>query len=647
LQSGRPAYRNDLSEVDRKSEARLAPEHASAIVVPLRRGNDVLALALIHDESGFFEEVELDLLDELTAVLSAEFEPLADRKGLEHAVRYDSLTGLLNRQGCIDRLQQQIDLQREVARLELALVDLDRFTWINEMRGRDFGDRLLREIARRLTGSRPPADIVARIGADTFAVGRIYQGSADPTALGNHLLGRINEPVYLDAEEIRLTAHVGVAWFPDDAPDANSLLQSAEAALRQAKTDAQRVVQFAPQLDTRIAERLAIETDLHRALDQQQFILHYQPKLDLASGEVVGAEALIRWQHPQRGLIPPSAFIGIAEDLGLILDLGDWVLETACAQQAAWLAAGLRLVPMTVNVSPIQLLRGDLLSSVRRVLARHGLSPRHLELELTETAALPDLPAAHQTLAGLRKLGVGLSLDDFGTGYASLEQIRRFPIDSVKIDRSFIADVTNQTHNNAIVSAIIAMSHALNLRVIAEGVETEAQLAFLRARGCDEMQGFYFRPPLSAGEFAALLDQPTRARLPDITADSRPTILIVDDDSGVRSALGRVLRRDGCRILSTGDGASALDLLALHEVHVVIADQRMPRMDGAQFLAAVKRLYPDTVRIMLSGFTDLAALTAAINRSAVLKFLTKPWIDDELRAEVRDALRHHRRFCSP
>ncbi len=389
-----------------------------------------------------------------------------------------------------------------------------------------------------------------------------------------------------------------------------------------------------------LAERLALEADLHAALEHGQFALVFQPKIDLASGEVIGAEALIRWRHPRRGLIAPADFIGIAEDSRRIVAIGDWVLRTVCAQQAAWLAAGVDVVPVMINVSPVQIAHDDVFARVQRALAAHGLEARHIELELTESAALHDSDATRTTLAALRKLGVCLSLDDFGTGYASLEQIRRFPIDYVKIDRRFVANATTSAESSAIV--IIAMSHALQLRVVAEGVETEAQLAFLRRHGCDEMQGFYFSPPLPAAAFEAMLRSGARASLPEPEPEERASVLIVDDEVGVRSALSRVLRRDGYRILTAPSGEAALELLAMHRVQLVIADQRMPGMGGAEFLDAVKRLHPDTVRIILSGYTDLASITEAVNRGAVYKFLTKPWDDEELREQVRDALRHYR-----
>ncbi|MDE1885191.1 MAG: EAL domain-containing protein [Xanthomonadaceae bacterium] len=641
--TGEHAYCNDLASANGIDTPRLrsavALGYRSAIVLPLlQEGAVVATLTLLNREADYFDEAELRLLDELAADISLALEHIAKREYIEHVAFHDTLTGLPNTRLFTDRLQQRMNNAGN-GELAVALFDLENFTWITETHGRACGDRLLREIASRLSAAVPAECTVARVGADTFAIGGVCEGEAASAAACTQLLARISEPLAMNDKEIRISAHAGIAIFPRDAQDAETLFERAEAALRQAKTTRQRCLYFAPEVNAQVAERLLLEADLRLGLERGEFTVVYQPKIDLTSGEVIGAEALLRWHHPQRGLMAPADFIGIAESTGLIVGLGDWVLHAVCEQQAAWLAAGVQVVPVMINVSPVQIAEGDMLDRVQRALTAHALETRHIELELTETAALHDSPATRATFAALRKLGVCLSLDDFGTGYASLEQIRRFPIDYVKIDRAFVANIPASAENGAIVSAIIAMSHALQLRVVAEGVETDAQLAFLRRHDCDEMQGFYFSPPLDPAALEAMLRNGVRADLPVSAPEQRATVLVVDDEMGVRSALHRVLRRDGYRILTAASGEAGLKLLATQRVQLVISDQRMPGMSGAEFLDAVNRHYPETVRIVLSGYTDLATVTEAVNRGAVFKFFTKPWNDDELREGVRQAIR--------
>jgi EAL domain-containing protein (putative c-di-GMP-specific phosphodiesterase class I) len=395
-------------------------------------------------------------------------------------------------------------------------------------------------------------------------------------------------------------------------------------------------------MNARAAERLAIEAELRGAIDKQQFVLHYQPRVDLISGELVGAEALIRWQHPQRGLIAPGEFITLAEETGLIVPIGSWAIHAVCAQQAEWIAAGLATVPIAVNLSSVQFDNDDLLEIVSTALAAHSLDAKHLDLELTESAVMRDSAAAVKTLRALRKRGVGLALDDFGTGYSSLALLKRFPFSSVKIDQSFVADITQNAEDAAIATAIIAMAHRLNLKVVAEGVETQGQFNYLRAQACDEMQGNFFSPAVAKETFESQLRNNKHITMPAPAPTDQRTLLLVDDEPGIRAALTRMLRPDGYRILTAATGSEGLEVLAVNQVQVIISDQRMPGMSGTEFLNTVKELYPDTVRIILSGYTDLAVVTESVNRGAVFKFLTKPWNDDLLREQVRDAFRRYR-----
>ncbi|CAD5374367.1 hypothetical protein RA210_U50318 [Rubrivivax sp. A210] len=390
--------------------------------------------------------------------------------------------------------------------------------------------------------------------------------------------------------------------------------------------------------------RRQLLADLRVALQRDELRLHYQPQLSLFSGEIVGVEALLRWAHPERGLLPPRDFIPLAEAHGLIIPISEWVVETACHQAAAWRAQGLPALRMGVNLSARHFRFLELLDTVRGALRRSGLAPRCLDLELTESVMMQDVPAAIRTVDALKALGVRLSLDDFGTGHSSLAYLSRFAIDTLKIDRSFVHDLTTNDVNAAIVSATIAMAHKLGKSVIAEGVETEGQLRFLRGRECDEMQGFLYAPGLPADEVTALLTRGDRINLhgeqAPVAGENR--LLLVDDEPNILTALRRLLRREGYAILTAADGTEALELLAHEPVQVIVTDQRMPGMSGTELLGRVKSMYPHTVRIALSGYADVATVTDAVNRGAIYRYLAKPWDDEALKTEIRDAFRHWR-----
>jgi EAL domain-containing protein (putative c-di-GMP-specific phosphodiesterase class I)/CheY-like chemotaxis protein len=456
------------------------------------------------------------------------------------------------------------------------------------------------------------------------------------------MLDAVKQPFYVDGREINIGMQAGIAFFPADGDDGSSVFKNAEVALKLAKSSGERYMYYSIEMNARVAVRLKLEKQLLAAIDSQQFVVYYQPKVDMISGELVGAEALIRWQHPDKGLVAPAEFIALAEETGLIVPIGAWVIDAVCAQQAAWITAGLRTVPIAVNLSSVQFEKDDLLQAVRTALNVHSLDGKLLDLELTESVVMSNSAAAANTLQALRKLGVGLALDDFGTGYSSLAHLKRFPFDSVKIDRSFVTDITHNAEDAAIATAIIAMAHSLNLKVIAEGVETQGQFNYLRAKTCDQMQGNFFSPAVAKEEFESHLRSGKHMTLPAAAPADQRTLLLVDDEPGICAALTRMLRRDGYKILTAASGSEGLEVLAVNPVQVIISDQRMPGMSGTELLDIVKQLYPDTVRIILSGYTDLDVVTESVNRGAVFKFLTKPWDDALLREQVRDAFRRYR-----
>jgi EAL domain-containing protein (putative c-di-GMP-specific phosphodiesterase class I)/ActR/RegA family two-component response regulator len=377
---------------------------------------------------------------------------------------------------------------------------------------------------------------------------------------------------------------------------------------------------------------------LRFALERGEFGLHYQPCVDLNSGEIRSVEALIRWQRPDHGTIPPGLFIPLAEETGLIIPIGEWVLRTACVQAKAWQSMGNSELRIAVNVSARQFRQQNLAELVQTILSETGLEARYLELELTESALLDESEALPEILGQLKHIGVSLSLDDFGTGYSSLSHLQRFPIDIVKIDRSFINDVTTNVDNASIVNAIIAMARSLDVYSIAEGVETEGQAGFLKKNHCDAIQGYYVSRPRSAMDITQILGDGKCISVASL-GDQIParTLLVLDDEQNIIAALNRLLRRDGYRILTANTSSEAFELLATNTVGVILCDLRMPTVTGVEFLRAVKKFYPDTIRIVLSGYAELQTVIDAINDGAIYKFFVKPWDDDQLRANLAEA----------
>jgi len=643
LHAARPIIVNDVATDPTIAPIRddlLRHGYQSVAAFPLFVDTQVTAvLVLPAVECSFFDAEEIALLQWLTADLSFALEHIHKSQQLDYLAYYDALTGLPNLQLFRDRLDQLIHSAKlEYGKVCVVVVDLEHFTHINDTLGRDAGDELLRQVGARFQEFLIEPYTLGHIGADTFAAAGPLGDEIIPVKY-ERMVHALKQPFSVNGREVTVAMQAGIAMFPEDGGDGASVFKNAEVALKLAKSSAERFTYHSSEVHARVEERLALEKQLRIAVEAQQFVLYYQPKIDMISGELVGAEALIRWQHPDKGLIAPGGFITLAEETGLIVPIGSWVINTVCAQQAAWIAANIAVVPIAVNISSAQFEKGDLLRTVRHALTVNSLNAKLLDLELTESAVMNDLGAA--TLKDLRKLGVGLALDDFGTGYSSLAHLKRLPFNSVKIDRSFVTEITQNAEDAAITTAIIAMAHSLNLKVVAEGVETQGQFNYLLTQACDEMQGNFFRAAVPREEFETDLRSGRRMELPTPSPAEERTLLLVDDEPSISKALTRMLRRDGYRILTALSGAAGLELLAINRVQVIISDQRMPGMSGTEFLYAVKQLYPDTVRIILSGYTDLEVVTESVNRGAVFKFLTKPWDDDSLREQVRDAFRRY------
>jgi diguanylate cyclase (GGDEF)-like protein/PAS domain S-box-containing protein len=427
---------------------------------------------------------------------------------MTHAAEHDFLTGLPNRMLLNDRIKQAIvNAKRHEKRVAVLFLDLDGFKHINDSLGHSIGDKLLQSIGKRLVDCGRAADTVSRQGGDEFVVLLSeVQHSEDAAIAASRMLTAVAEAHSIDDHELHVTTSIGVSVYPDDGEDAEALIKNADTAMYQAKENGRHSYQyFKPAMNARAVERQAIEEGLRRALERNEFSLHYQPKVDFQTGAIAGAEALLRWTHPTRGSVSPAQFIPVAEECGLILPIGRWVLRRACAQAQAWIQAGLAPATMAVNVSAKQFRGESFLKDLLATLEESGLDPRLLELELTESVLMKHAESAASILATLRDSGVQVAVDDFGTGYSSLSYLRKFPIDALKIDQSFVGRIGIAADDASIVTAVISMARSLKLRVVAEGVETLEQAEFLRTQACDQAQGYYFSRPVLPEQFANLL----------------------------------------------------------------------------------------------------------------------------------------------
>jgi diguanylate cyclase (GGDEF)-like protein len=590
---------------------------------------------------------QLDQMRMLIAVARDISERIHAAQRLEHMSNYDSLTGLPNRALFFQTLRDTIELAQDKHwRIAVLFITLDRFKVINDSLGPALGDELLRQFSTRLVRCVRQRDSVGRLGGDEFA--HVLTMKRDQTEdmavrVANEVREALRAPFDLDGQQAALTASIGIAMYPDDALDPGTLVKYADVAMvraREAGRDGYRF--FTAGMNVQVLARLDLELALRGAIDGEEFELHYQPKLDLTTGRVSGVEALLRWRRPGFGLVYPAEFVPIMEDNGMVVRVGSWIIDEACRQIAAWSAQGVRDVRVAVNVSSRQFVEGDLERDIRAALQKHQVEPGLLELELTESALMSHAEHTIQVLESLKALGIRIAIDDFGTGYSSLAYLKRFPIDKLKIDIAFVRDITTRPDDAAIALAIISMGHSLNMQVIAEGVESRAQMALLRRHFCDEIQGFHFSQALPPDELGKLvLDNRSQSTRPAANDRNVQTLLVVDDDVNVRASLYRLFQSDNYRVLTASTPAEGFELLALHRVQLILCDQHMPDMSGTEFLSKVKEMYPDTIRIILSGYMSVDSVLDSINRGAIYRFYTKPWNDDELRDNVRLAFRQY------
>ena len=478
-----------------------------------------ITVTVVHDRDGA-----------VTGVVAAFHDvTMARARSLEmsHQAQHDALTDLPNRILFADRLTQAISLaERQSRQLALMFVDLDHFKKINDSLGHAVGDKLLQSVASRLVACVRRTDTVSRLGGDEFVVLLSQvEREEDAAFSARKILRSLAEPHVIDSKSVDVSVSVGVSTYPTDGPDAESLMNKADTAMYEAKQHGRNNYQFfRPEMQAGLADRQLLERDLRYALGRNEFLLHYQPKFNLQTGEMAGVEALIRWRHPQRGMIAPAQFVPIAEECGLILSIGRWVLLEACKQSRVWSDAGLGVMPVAVNVSAAEFGDKDFLSGVRAVLIATGVHPPNLELELTETVLMADAESAVSKLRALKAIGVQLAIDDFGTGFSSFTYLQRFPVDALKLDQSFVHEITEDNADAPILTAMINIGNSLKQRVIAEGVETRAQLRFLQRHECEQGQGYYFSRPVVAEQAQKLFQTSMRKGAFRQMADSTSTV---------------------------------------------------------------------------------------------------------------------------
>jgi diguanylate cyclase (GGDEF)-like protein len=461
-------------------------------------------LTLYAPELNFFDDEEIKLLNDLAGDISFGLEFIAKEEKVQYLAYYDALTGLANRSLFLERVAQYMRGAGIAGhRLALFLIDLERFKNINDSLGRLAGDALLKQVAQWLTLNLGDANLFARVDADHFAIvlPEIRQEGEVARLVEKTMHAFMEHPFRLNDAVFRIAAKVGAALFPEDGSDADTLFRNAEAALKKAKASGERYLFYTQRMTETVAVKLTLENQLRQALDNEEFVLHYQPKVTLARSKLTGAEALIRWNDPRTGLVPPGKFIPILEETGLIYEVGRWALRKAIEDYLRWGAMGLAAVRVAVNVSPLQLRNRGFVSEIRQAIGVDAQAAAGLELEITESLIMEDVRHNIASLHAIRDMGIGIAIDDFGTGFSSLSYLSKLPVDTLKIDRSFVIEMTAAQEGLALVSTIISLAHSLKLKVVAEGVETEEQSRLLRLLNCDEMQGYLFSKPVPAETF--------------------------------------------------------------------------------------------------------------------------------------------------
>jgi diguanylate cyclase (GGDEF)-like protein len=624
--------------------------NSTAIALPLRDAHGIVAVLLLYTEQvdlfdplirqmleGIAEDISLAL-----EYLEADQRRLAAEAKLHYRAFYDAQTGLPN--GTM--LEERLFIATEQAKARnglLTLIDirLQRVEQILQLLGNSGMDEVLRTLAARLEHFGGTDAVIAQLAHDEFAlVSHDQRDGNEALELARQVQVAFQQAVCCGDKEIFVQTSVGCVVYPLHETEVRYLLRRARAAA--ARHDSEFGVRlYSPDLDSGLEQGLQMAAELHRALERNEFELYYQPQLDLRSGEMVGVETLLRWKHPRQGIISPALFVPMLEDLGLMPEVGTWVLRSACKQAKTWQNEGYKSLRVAVNLSAQQFHMADLVPIVSAALSDAQLEPECLELELTESLILESAERTIQTMHELKKLGVSLSLDDFGTGYSCLNYLRHYPVDRIKIDQSFVRDMTEHAGSAALVRSILAMACNLGMTAIAEGVETVGQYGYLRKQLCQEMQGFLFSRPVPMPELTRILQEERKFQDGETELVDADIVLLVDDEPNVLAAMRRVFRRESWKLLTAADAHEGFELLARHNIGVVISDLRMNGISGAEFLYRVREMYPNTMRLLLTGYNDFTTVIDAVNRGDLYKVLSKPVDDNILRDSIRDAFRRY------
>lgn len=646
--------RTGIPEQSKEHDGVTAHGRQSVIALPLRDAGPLAGVFLLYvDQSEFFDEMVIRLLTETAedisfALANMEIDQrrsVAEAK-LHYLAFYDTQTGLPNRtmlEECLVNLAKQA--QESGCLLSLINIKLQRMGQVLQLLGNTGTDELLRNLTLRLEHCREADTFVAQLAQDEFALATLEIGDSGETlAFARKVQAIFEQAIRCDEKDIFVQANIGCAVYPVHEPDVRYLLRRARAAAD--RLDGEMGVRlYSADIDSGLEQRVQMAADLHWALERNEFLLYYQPQLNIKTGEMVGVEALLRWRHPKNGIISPTIFIPLLEESGLMPSVGTWVLRTACKQARKWQDQGYKSLRVAVNLSAQQFRMADLVATVRGAIEDANLEPECLELELTESLILESVERTIQTMFELKKLGVSLSLDDFGTGYSSLSYLRHYPVDRIKIDQSFVRDMTEHAGSAALVRGILAMVGNLGLTAIAEGVETIGQYGYLRKQLCQEMQGYLFSHPLPTQELTQILQAGKKFEPGDGQPLVSYTALLVDDEPYVLAAMRRAFRHESWNLLTASNASEGFELLARHNVGVIISDQRMIGVSGTEFLHMAKEMYPDTIRILLTGYADFTTVIDAVNRGDLYKVLCKPIEDSLLRDNIREAFRRYEIFA--
>jgi diguanylate cyclase (GGDEF)-like protein/PAS domain S-box-containing protein len=624
-------------ELDAIRRALQAQEEGSAILHNYRK-----------DGSAFWNELRLSpvvndrgKVSHFVGILHDITEAKGYQEELEHQANHDSLTGLPNRNLLNDRILRAIAFAgREEREFTLAFIDLDQFKVVNDSLGHQAGDQLLVQVAERLRACAQETDTVARLGGDEFV---ILLANDEPLSKRMARLEAFKEsvaaPLILEGQEVVVSCSLGFCCFPDDGRDISTLLRNADTAMYQAKHQGRnRVCAFTSQMNEQMQRRLMLEREIRQALQNNEYCVVYQPQLDLVNGRLCGFEALVRWGGPGK-MVMPDEFIPLAEETGQIVGIDFFVFDAVCQQLHAW-RSELAGVCIAVNFSAISFMAPEFVERILNTLELHGVAPTQIKLEVTETMLMTNADEVLQRMRVLHARGVRFSIDDFGTGYSSLGYLKRFPFSELKIDRSFVTDVHLEPDSASLVRSMISIGHNLGIKVIAEGVENPQQLSFLRAAGCDELQGYFYSPPLPPAACLQFFSSSSDLVLPIIfTDDPQRYLLLIDDERGILNALQRELRLESYHTLTASSSVEALELLANYPVDVVLTDLRLSDMHGVDFLRKIKVIYPEVIRMVLSGSSEVNSILKAVNEGVIFRFITKPWDADDLRGQLRDAFK--------